>query len=363
MHKEMPWGVVPIKIEELDFWFPQADLGSIGNAVAWTDTLEARRFNTHAKLMGRSGNLIMDLKSLRCVAYEATVPPIISSLKPRQPYMQSSWMPDISTLSPSQLAEHCDSPVVINSVCKVVELLDRKYGVVSVILLDRPSQSDLDMILQGLSATASIAIGYAKPEHMEFHESSDEADSQISSFLIPEDSTDWATLSLSTPDLVIIHEDMIQAGTHPEFFKILKGITGERGRMVLSGTQVRCNELAISLSSHGWSVATLHLSSRNDVLLCDTTPCTNGTSDRSQNLTVLCADGDARLSNELLDALKASRLNVDVELIQDFNASTDERIVLPIEHTRSFSIGKTAHSKHLKPFYVLLYPYYGLSKV
>lgn len=328
-HKEMPWGVVPIKITEVNFWFPQDDLGSIGNAVAWTETLEARHFNTHTKLMGKSGNLIMDIKGLRCVAYEAAIPPIMSSLKSRQPYMQSSWMPDISTLSPSQLAEHCDRTVVINSICKIVELLDHKYGLANVILLGRPSQSDLDILLQGLSATASIAIGYARSEHMEFHESSDEKDSRISSFLIPEDVTGWATSSLSTPDLVIIHEDMTQVGMHSEIPKIMKDITGEQGWMVLSGAQVRCNELAINLSSHGWSVSRLHLSSENDVLLCNTTPCTNVASDNPQDLTVLCADGDAGLSKELLDALKASRLNVDVKLIQDFNASTDERILLP----------------------------------
>ncbi len=331
LHKEMPWGAVPVKINEVSFWFPQDDLGSIGNAVAWTDTLEARHFNTHAKLMGTSGNLIMDVKNLRCVAYEAAISPIASSLKSRQPYMQSSWKPDISTLSSTQLAEHCDSQVITESVCKLVELLDHKHIVRHVILLGRPNQNNLDVLLQGLSTSASITVGYIRSEQMEFYESFDVADPRISTFLIPEDTSGWAALSLSTSDLIIVHEEIFQAGNHLDTFRILKGITGERGWMVLSTSQVRCNELTNDVSSCGWSVSTLRLTSENDILLCDATPYTNGVPDRSQNLTVLCADGAAGLSIELLETLRELRLNVDVKLIQDFNALTDHQVVFPDE--------------------------------
>ena len=329
LHKEMPWGVVPVKINEAHFWFPQHDLDSVGNAVAWTDTLETRHFNTHAKLMGTSGDLIMDIKSLRCVAYEAAVPPIPSNPTSRQPYMQCSWEPDISTLSPTQLAEHCDSPIINDSVCKLAEMLDHKYGLMHVILLGCPSQSDLEVLLQRLSASASITIGYNRSEHIESHESFSKRNPRISTFEIPEDTSGWAALSLSTPDLVIVHEDILQVGTQLDAFRMLKIITGDRGWMVLSTTQVHCKERAIDVSACGWSVSTLRLSSENNILLCDTTAHTNGAPNRLQNLTVLCADGDAGLSDDLLEALRASRLNVDVKPLQDFNASSDQHIILP----------------------------------
>lgn len=328
-HKEMPWGVVPIKVKEVDFWFPQDDLGSIGNAVAWTDTLEARHFDTHAKLMGSSRNLILDVKNLRCVAYEAAVPPTASSFASRQPYMQSSWKPDISTLGPIQLAKHCANPAITDQVCELVELLDHKHGLMHMIMLGRPKQSNLDMLFRSLSENVSITIGYTRSEHMDFHEFSDEADPRISTFLIPDDISGWAALSLSRPDLVIVHEDMIQVGTHSDTFRVLKGIAGERGYMLLSTTPVRCDELATDISSCGWSVSTLRLSSENDILLCDATSYMNGGPNGLPNLTVLCADGDAKLSDELLEALRASGLSVNVKLMQEFDASTDQYILLP----------------------------------
>ena len=329
LHKDMPWGVVPIRVNEVSFWFPQDNLGSIGNSVAWTDTLEARYFNTHAKLMGANGNLIMDVKNLRCVAYEAAVPPMTSSLAASQPYMQSSWKPDFSTLSPTELAEHCDSPVVIDSVRKLVELLDHKHGLMDVILLGRPSQNSLDTLLQGLSANVSITIGYTRSENMESHEPFDKEDPRVSTFLIPKDSKGWETLSLSTPDLVLVHEDTIELGIHQDTFRMLKGVADERGWMVIFTTPARCNVLTTSISSCGWSVSVLRLNSEYHILLCNAKSNATQAPDRLHNLTVLRLDDDVGLCDELLEALRASRLNVNIKLMQDFNASTDKHIVLP----------------------------------
>jgi len=75
-HKEMPWGVVPIRLEEVTLRFPRdgEGEGSIGTAVAWTDSCKGRYFNTHTQLMAPSGRVLVDVKSLRYVAYEAAVP-------------------------------------------------------------------------------------------------------------------------------------------------------------------------------------------------------------------------------------------------------------------------------------------------
>ena len=323
MHKEMPWGVVPTKVNEVNFWFPQGDLGTMGNAVAWTDSLEARQFNTHTKLMGESGNLIMDIKGLRCVAYEAAVPPTASNVAAPEPYMQNSWKPDIETLSPAELTQYCEG-----SVPKLVELLDHKHGLMHVLLLGRPGQSELDALKQGLSANASIAIGYSGSEELDAHESDDESDSRVSTFLIPEKAGDWAGLSLSSPDLIVAQEHAVQAESRQETLSGLKGITGERGWMVLSASQARSTELANDVSSYEWSVSHVQLSSEKEILLCDAAPHMNGAPAESSNVTVLRTDSDSGPSDELLGVLKASGVNVNVKLIQDFNAETDQQVVL-----------------------------------
>ena len=77
----------------------------MGHAVAWTDELSARYFNTHTQLMTESGNKVMDVKNLRCVAYEAAIPQHPSEVMERKPYVGISWKPDIHTLTALQLRQ------------------------------------------------------------------------------------------------------------------------------------------------------------------------------------------------------------------------------------------------------------------
>ena len=95
-HKEMPWGVVPIGIEEVSLWFPGSSASSKGKAVAWTDELDGRYFNTHTKLVTEAGELVLDVKGLRCVAYEAAIPQGADGEAKPEPYSQASWQPEVS---------------------------------------------------------------------------------------------------------------------------------------------------------------------------------------------------------------------------------------------------------------------------
>ena len=95
-HKEMPWGVVPIGMEEVSLWFPGSSATSKGKAVAWTDELDGRYFNTHTKLVTETGELVLDVKGLRCVAYEAAVPQGAEGEAKPEPYSQALWQPEVN---------------------------------------------------------------------------------------------------------------------------------------------------------------------------------------------------------------------------------------------------------------------------
>ncbi|PYH99567.1 ketoacyl-synt-domain-containing protein [Aspergillus ellipticus CBS 707.79] len=69
-HKHMKWGVVPLQIERISLFFPGPD-----------DTLEGR---AHAHLWGESGRLLMDMKNLKTVRYDASV------------FAQVSWKPYVT---------------------------------------------------------------------------------------------------------------------------------------------------------------------------------------------------------------------------------------------------------------------------
>lgn len=60
----------------MNLWFPNDEAGSNGHAVAWTDEFNGRYFNTHTQLATESGELVLDVKCMRCVSYEAAAPQI-----------------------------------------------------------------------------------------------------------------------------------------------------------------------------------------------------------------------------------------------------------------------------------------------
>ncbi|KXJ87198.1 hypothetical protein Micbo1qcDRAFT_151968 [Microdochium bolleyi] len=94
LHKEMAWGVVPLELGEVTVWPAAAqpeDVGAEGRAVAWTDGEDGRYFNTHTKLATQSGRVVLDVKNLTCVAYEAAVPPTTEEPRAPEPYMKVEW--------------------------------------------------------------------------------------------------------------------------------------------------------------------------------------------------------------------------------------------------------------------------------
>jgi len=93
LHKEMPWGVVPLTIEEMNVNFPDNDNDLEGQCVAWTDRGWDRYFNTHARLLGASGKPLLEIKNLRNIIYDAAIPTTVHSARPREPYGKSSWEP------------------------------------------------------------------------------------------------------------------------------------------------------------------------------------------------------------------------------------------------------------------------------
>ena len=130
LHKTMPWGVVPIEIEEASFYFYGNVSETRGSAVAWADKLEGRYFNTHTKLQDSDGHLVLDIKGLRCVAYEAAVPQNAQGGILRQPYAGITWKHDIETLSTLQAFPENQSE--FEAIATIVDLIDHKTLVTSI---------------------------------------------------------------------------------------------------------------------------------------------------------------------------------------------------------------------------------------
>ena len=98
-HKEMPWGVVPTHIEELSIFPVELNPSSTGHAVAWTDGHNEREFNTNVRLTSSDGRLLLDIKNLTCITYDAALPAgKLEGGAGSEPFSIASWKPDIKTL-------------------------------------------------------------------------------------------------------------------------------------------------------------------------------------------------------------------------------------------------------------------------
>ncbi|KAJ5958028.1 polyketide synthase-nonribosomal peptide synthetase [Penicillium vulpinum] len=209
-HKEMPWGVVPIRMEEVTLRFPGGDEGSHGSAVAWTDSFEGRYFNTHTQLMGKSGKLLVDVKSLRCVAYEAAVPADASNnTADPAPFSTVSWKPDILTLSPSSYSQLWPGDTTeAQKLGTVVELINHRKPIAAVLLCGQPTQKIIDAVSSAVPKSTLIVVaspGESKAEN--------DDDDRVITKALPENPQDWNEAVGGPYELVLADESVLHGQT------------------------------------------------------------------------------------------------------------------------------------------------------
>lgn len=136
-HKDMPWGVVPTHIEDMTI-FPAGDnCGSEARAVAWTEHVHGRCFNTNTVLTGRGGTPLIQVKNLTCTSYEAAVPAsTLARMTPPAPFSQAIWKPDITQLTPIPLKRYlADVSDLPNRELKLLDLIAHNQPLNSALLI------------------------------------------------------------------------------------------------------------------------------------------------------------------------------------------------------------------------------------
>ncbi|KAJ6172830.1 KR domain-containing protein [Penicillium chermesinum] len=93
----MTSGAVPIQVDEVTIWKPTAKQVDAGNATAfsWISPRGIRAFNGHSELKANDGELLMQIRNMRCMAYEAAVPQHGGDPAKPQPYAEMVWKLDV----------------------------------------------------------------------------------------------------------------------------------------------------------------------------------------------------------------------------------------------------------------------------
>ncbi|KAJ0295368.1 hypothetical protein COL516b_012632 [Colletotrichum fioriniae] len=103
----MQFGAVPVRAEEILIWKPTAEQsndgeGAAATAFSWIDPRGQRIFNAHNQLVAADGQILMEIRSMRCTAYEAAIPQRLETLIQPQPYSQIVSKLDVSWLNGPQ---------------------------------------------------------------------------------------------------------------------------------------------------------------------------------------------------------------------------------------------------------------------
>ncbi|KAI0169553.1 hypothetical protein GGR52DRAFT_592149 [Hypoxylon sp. FL1284] len=219
-HKEMPWGVVPTHIEEISL-FPagldqhaDADLAT-GHAVAWTDDVNERQFNTNVRLNGADERLLLDIKNLACTMYDAALP-AENTEKEREklgglsPFSVVNWKPDIESLDSDQFAKLWPAITAPSErLAKYVELIHHRQAVRTIMILGRAStpsiQELFDAVVDNLPSRVAITLGAITEADQQEQELtlSERAQNRVSVIKLGADPETWPDENNVRYDLVL----------------------------------------------------------------------------------------------------------------------------------------------------------------
>ncbi|KAI0836869.1 putative polyketide synthase [Hypoxylon sp. FL0890] len=303
-HKEMPWGVVPTNIEEVSIFFPGEDVAQTGRAVAWTDGFDGRRFNTHTRLFGQSGKLLMNISSLTCISYEAALPADAQGISHPETFSTATWKPDITTpLSAKGQSQ---------TLSQTLELIQHRKPVKTVLVGGVPSSDVVESVSKALP-TAAVTIGFAGEQEVNLPE---DLLANATVKTLPVSLDEWEDeLKDSAYDLVLIDYSGLRTPASKNSATKLVSLVNNGGWLIGSSDDFSSiPSSALQLGQH--------------FALPKTEEVPNGVAPHSSKITVLSLSSRSPYVQSLADAVPSLGKEIEWKQITDFNPETDKYVVI-----------------------------------
>ncbi|KAI1346694.1 hypothetical protein F5Y01DRAFT_264504 [Xylaria sp. FL0043] len=329
-HKEMPWGVVPTRLEELTL-FP-ARIGEesrIGHAVAWTDGFEGRRFNTNVQLRSDDNRLLLDTKNLTCTAFEAALPAVSENISWKEtrgpePFSVMSWKPDIATLRHDDIDRLWrDTSSAIEKIGRCADLIAHRQSLSDILIIAYDSiastQALVGTILGAVPSDATITVGVAIEDDEKVALFVSELGTprvQVTAWDVnPEN---WRTAHAGSRDLVIV--DTHNKGQEPLCLEPLLQLVGDAGWLIYPSPE--------SPSSSG-AMFSLHLGEHTLLHKAITGTQSNGAPNHKDEITILALPEDQNLCDigDVMSRLRC-RFMVQERSILEYAKETDYHVLV-----------------------------------
>ncbi|KAL8981793.1 MAG: hypothetical protein Q9205_003521 [Flavoplaca limonia] len=202
-HKEMPWGVVATRIEELTLFPAEQNAALVGHAVAWTDDHDGREFNTNVQLKGADGTTLLGIKNLTCIKYDAAVPAsTLEGVTGPEPFSVVSWKPDIMTLTSQSFEQICLRASGNDSrLGEIVELIAHRQHIRKLLICGSPGSETIEAVLTVLPKTMTVTLAFDGEQELHL---SAAASARALVKTLPDSTDNWVQATDGPHDLVIL---------------------------------------------------------------------------------------------------------------------------------------------------------------
>jgi acyl transferase domain-containing protein len=329
LHKEMPYGVVPLALEEINLYFPESDCAAEGNAVSCTDNVNGRYHNTNIQLRGASGRLLLDIKSLRSVAYEAAVPPRPEPLPAKQPYTKASWEPDVTALSADQVEGVFPSDLSKDqALAKMVYLLNHQKPVENAIIFGNASIGLLTAVKASLPSTSTLTVALTSEEEVEKVQSMAES-AFFTTIVLTEDMSELSEDLIATQDLLIVDESLPSQATMTNLLSKLKTFASETGYLIANLQKSDVKSFSEISSSSGFATPRLSIEAGSvDIILANTEPVQDEVVHLKQKTSIVSMENSDMDAEKLAEELGENNCEVVSSNIEDVDITHVHEIIV-----------------------------------
>lgn len=111
----MPYGAVPVQVDEIAIFTPTAtQLETVtADAYSWIDQRGLRSYVGGSQLVADDGELLMEITDMRCISYEAALPQRAGEPLKSQPYGEMAWKLDIDRIQDADNVPNLSVPDLV----------------------------------------------------------------------------------------------------------------------------------------------------------------------------------------------------------------------------------------------------------
>jgi malonyl CoA-acyl carrier protein transacylase len=317
MAENLPWGVVPVKIEQASFWPLDADSSSLGQAVAWTSERDGRLFNTHTKLKSSTGKLVLDITGLQCIMYEAAIPVQKTVMPEQQPYSMSKWDIDVDA---SVFADIPWTTSGQNALMDLVKLVNHKASPSTAAIVGSVEDDVMSAFKDAIPNVSNMILYRPNvPRDSEPIQTNGITNPKSSGYksLIESQSQPHNLVIADLTDLK--YDDTVSRSV----LTYITNMVEETGRIV---GLITPELLQATKETFDSTKLTLKTESLEDLVLFYATPIALTTAPAA--LTLFCVSNAETSSNELVEELRKHNITVEVTALSEYSANCNNHAVI-----------------------------------